>query len=95
MPEKMKHHHNKRGGNNSYYNRGQNFDANGAPQNQQFQQPQPSMIQINNLAELAALSGFGGFNPNKYMAAPMPMGYQGQNYNYPLHMVYQQQMYQG
>lgn len=55
------------------------------------------MIQITNLAELAALSGgFGGFNPNKYMAAaPMPMGYQGQNYNFPPHMVYQQQMFQG
>lgn len=54
------------------------------------------MIQITNLAELAALGGFGGFNPNKYMAAaPMPMGYQGQNFNYPPHMVYQQQMFQG
>jgi hypothetical protein len=54
------------------------------------------MIQITNLAELAALSGgFGGFNPNKYMAAsPMPMGYQGQNYNFPPHMMYQQQMMQ-
>jgi hypothetical protein len=47
------------------------------------------MIQITNLADLAA---FGGFNPNKYMS-PMPMGYQGQNY-FPPHMVYQQQMQQ-
>ena len=94
MPEKMKHHHNK--GRNGYYNRNQNFEGAGAQQNTQFPQQQTSMIQITNLAELAALSGgFGGFNPNKYMAAPMPMGYQGQNYNFPPHMMYQQQMFQG
>jgi hypothetical protein len=88
MPEKMKHNHNKRG---NYYNRNNNFDvSNQAPTPQPFNQ-QTSMIQITNLAELAAFSGgFGGFNPNKY-SLTMPMGYQGQQY-FPPHMMYQQSM---
>jgi len=93
MPEKMKHHNKGRG---YYNNRPSNFEGAGSPPQPQFSTPQPtSMIQITNLADLAAFSGgFGSFNPNKYLT-PMPMGYQGQqNFNFPPHMVYQQQMQQ-
>jgi len=94
MPEKMKnHHHNKRGnyGYNKYDNQG---GANISPSqfNPNFQQNQ--MIQITSLADLAALSGgFGGFNPNKYMASPAPMIGMNNNFNVnvmPPHMMYQQ-----
>ena len=91
MPEKMKLHQHKTN-NRGYYNRGNQFEGAGSPPVPQFGNQQTSMIQITNLADLAAFSGggFGGFNPNKYNS-PMPMGYQGQNY-FPPHMVYQQQM---